>query len=368
MFPTNHFSVSRSLLAAAICLSAGCTGIGTLPPVPQVSLGHHPGCRDGACVPHCPVRPDVQGYYATSWRRWPVAKAAEPAADDGSTPAGAPRSVVPGPDEESSSPQIDEFPATDSFPAAESFPTAPPLPARPLAPPADAGSGPMLPQPRQPAPATPRPLPAAPNKLPAAEEKPTVPDSEENLFEARAADRRIAVIASQAAVARAASVAEQERYTKQLVNQLLSEHDGGVRARIVEEAASFQTATADAICRGGGADPDPRVRAAICEIWRRRGGAEAIAILAERARDDMDLGVRLRAIRGLGELGDEQAVATLIGLLEDPDPAVQQRVCLALGQATGLRLGDDPRAWQRWAADPEASQRWSLFNSLRDLF
>ena len=226
----------------------------------------------------------------------------------------------------------------------------------------------MLPQPRQPAPATPRPLPAAPNKLPAAEEKPTVPDSEENLFEARAADRRIAVIADQAAGARAASVAEQERYTKQLVKQLLSEHDGGVRARIVEEAASFQTATADAICRGGGADPDPRVRAAICEIWRRRGGAEAIAILAERARDDMDLGVRLRAIRGLGELGDEQAVATLIGLLEDPDPAVQQRVCLALGQATGLRLGDDPRAWQRWAADPEASQRWSLFNSLRDLF
>jgi HEAT repeat protein len=240
-----------------------------------------------------------------------------------------------------------------------------PMPVRPLLPPAD--PGPSRPAPG-PAPGQPAPELPQPARPPAAEPEPAIPESEENLFEARAAEARIAAIASEAAAARAAPLAEQQRFTSRLVDILLSEQDGRVRARIVEEAATFPTAAAAAICNGGGDDPDPRVRAATCGVWERRGGPEAIAILAARGREDSDLGVRLRAIRGLGGLGEQQAIDSLVSLLDDPDPAVQDRVCRALGEATGQRLGNDPQTWRRWAADPEAFRRWSWLEGLRRFF
>lgn len=104
-------------------------------------------------------------------------------------------------------------------------------------------------------------------------------------------------------------------------------------------------------------DPDPWVRTAACRGWEERGGPEAVRFLAERAVIDPDLGVRLRAIRGLGELRDPEATAALMQLLDDPDPAVQQRVCLALGRSTGLALGDDPQRWRQWAAQSSGAQR-----------
>jgi hypothetical protein len=364
MSAEQHTAADRRPLLVALCLLAGCTGVGTLPPAPQLSIRHQPGCRDGNCEPHCPVRPDVQGYYATRWRRWPVARAAEPTTDDGSTPVGAPRSVVPGPDEESSQSGIDDLPTVQPSLGPS------PMPVRPLLPPADPGlsrPGPR-PAPGQPAPGQPAPELPQPAQPPAAEPEPAIPESEENLFEARAAEARIAAIAAEASAARAAPLDEQQRFTSQLVRLLLDEHDGRVRARIVEEAATFQTAAAAAICRGGGDDPDPQVRAATCGVWERRGGSEAIVILAARGREDSDLGVRLRAIRGLGELGEQEAIDALVSLLDDPDPAVQDRVCRALGEATGQRLGNDPQTWRRWAADPEAFRRWSWLEGLRRLF
>lgn len=149
---------------------------------------------------------------------------------------------------------------------------------------------------------------------------------------------------------------------------LLTEHDGGVRSRIIHEAATFDTTAADAIILGAEADPDPRVRVAACDVWERRGGPDAVRFLAARATQDPDLSVRLRAIRGLGELRDKAAVAALVPLLDDPDPAVQSRVCLALGRATGLALGSDPQKWRQWAMQPTAQQRWSLFNPFRGMF
>ncbi len=153
-----------------------------------------------------------------------------------------------------------------------------------------------------------------------------------------------------------------------MVEMLLTEHDGGVRSRIVEEAGAFETPDSDAIIHGAADDPDPRVRAAACGVWERRGGPGAVRFLAARATKDSDLSVRLRAIRALGELRDQTAVAALVPLLDDPDPAVQSRVCLALGRATGLAIGNDPQKWRKWAMEPTAQQRWSLFNPFPKLW
>jgi hypothetical protein len=63
--------------------------------------GHHPDCRHGMCVPHCPVRPSEFGFYGTQWRRWPGQGVVPVSAEQAATPMAPPRSEVPGPDEES---------------------------------------------------------------------------------------------------------------------------------------------------------------------------------------------------------------------------------------------------------------------------
>lgn len=63
--------------------------------------GHHADCRDGQCVPYCPVRPAQFGYYGTQWRRWPGAGVVPVSGFEAATPAAPPRLQVPGPDEES---------------------------------------------------------------------------------------------------------------------------------------------------------------------------------------------------------------------------------------------------------------------------
>jgi len=63
--------------------------------------GHHPGCREGRCVPSCPVRPDHFGYYGTRWRRWPGQDVVAVSGDRDATPILPPRLAVPEAGEES---------------------------------------------------------------------------------------------------------------------------------------------------------------------------------------------------------------------------------------------------------------------------
>ena len=67
--------------------------------------GHAHGCRDGMCVPSCPVRPGQFGYYGTQWRRWPGQGVIQASAAEGATPVAPPKSAVPGAEEESPAPR-----------------------------------------------------------------------------------------------------------------------------------------------------------------------------------------------------------------------------------------------------------------------
>jgi HEAT repeat protein len=170
------------------------------------------------------------------------------------------------------------------------------------------------------------------------------------------ADQRIEELASAAARAQRANPAEQAEYTRDLSKQLLGEHDPRVRAAILAVAAEFDTPAAAAICRGAVEDPEPRVRMAACEAWRKRGGPEAVSLLGGRVSADTDIDVRLKAVRELG-------------LLEDPDPAIQYRAVSSLKQVSGRDLGDDVNAWRAWAADPNAAgTEWSIAEEFRKLF
>lgn len=70
--------------------------------------GHHPDCRDGRCAPYCPVRPQHYGYYGTEWRRWTGQGVVAVSDERAATPALPPRMAVPGPDQESMQPSVNE--------------------------------------------------------------------------------------------------------------------------------------------------------------------------------------------------------------------------------------------------------------------
>jgi hypothetical protein len=73
---------------------------------PQCRLaeGHHQGhaqCQHGLCPAHCPVRPDVFGFYGTKWRKWPGDGVVQASNNEAATPVRPPRAEVPGVEEES---------------------------------------------------------------------------------------------------------------------------------------------------------------------------------------------------------------------------------------------------------------------------
>lgn len=268
--------------------------------------GQPPACRDGACEPHCPVRPGQFGYHATRWRRWPAAEPPIEKPRDATTPAVPPRSVVPGADEESPA----SAPAT---------PTAATFPAPAAAPGVDG--------------------------------------------------RRLERLAAEADAARLADPAAKEEFTTRLVAAILSEPDPQARCVVLALAAGFDTPAAESICTGALEDPDPRVRLTACRVCAERRAPDRVERLARRAREDVDLGVRLRAVRSLGDSGDPAAVPRLVALLDDPDPAIQARAMAALARATGHDFGADAERWREWAATPEPlAPRWSLGGVFRRLF
>lgn len=183
------------------------------------------------------------------------------------------------------------------------------------------------------------------------------------------ADQRLKQVAEDAKAAAAGSHEARVEFTKKLATAMLEEHDPRVRCGILDVASRFDDPAALSICRGGLQDPDEHVRLAACAVWGRRGGPEAVDLLAVRYRSDPELDVRLRALKALGECRDDTAVAVLAKALEDSDPAVQYRAVAALKQVTGKNLGNDVNRWREWVADPEGSNaEWSIAEAFRQLF
>lgn len=94
---------------------------------PERHPGHAP-CQHGLCPAHCPVRPDVFGFYGTQWRRWPGSNVVQ-VNIEAATPARPPRSTVPTPLEESL--ESDSEPQTLPAPPQAAAGAAPPRPVPP---------------------------------------------------------------------------------------------------------------------------------------------------------------------------------------------------------------------------------------------
>ena len=183
------------------------------------------------------------------------------------------------------------------------------------------------------------------------------------------ADTRIKKLAERSKAVKSESTQQQMEFTQDLVRMMLEEHDPRVRGKILDTAAEYDTSAATAICTGAMQDPNETVRIRACDVWAKRGGPDAVQLLATRFQTDADLDVRLRALKMLGELKDKQAIPVLARALEDADPAVQYRAVASLKQVSGRDLGNDVNAWREWAVDPEAHKaEWSIAEGFRRLF
>ena len=183
------------------------------------------------------------------------------------------------------------------------------------------------------------------------------------------ADTRIKKLAERSKVVKGEPAQSQLEFTQDMVRMMLEEHDPRVRSQILETAAGYDTAAATAICTGALQDPNEMVRIKACDVWGKRGGDEAVQLLATRFQTDSELDVRLRALKMLGELKDKQAIPVLARALEDSDPAVQYRAVASLKKVSGRDLGNDVNAWREWAVDPEAHKaEWSIAEGFRKLF
>lgn len=69
--------------------------------LPAEHAGLHGHCQHGLCPAHCPVHPEVFGFYGTQWRKWPGAAAVRTSFQEEATPVRPPRSAVPQATEES---------------------------------------------------------------------------------------------------------------------------------------------------------------------------------------------------------------------------------------------------------------------------
>ena len=111
-----------------------------------------------------------------------------------------------------------------------------------------------------------------------------------------------------------------------------------VRLEIIRTLGHYPGPAADAILKRAVNDDDTHVRVVACEGWGRRGGDQAVALLAELLRGNVNVNVRLAAAKALGETRSPAAVAPLGEALADSDPAMQYQAVLALQRATGKEL------------------------------
>ena len=93
-------------------------------------------------------------------------------------------------------------------------------------------------------------------------------------------------------------------------------------------------------------DPDPDIRIEAIQSWQQKPARVAIAQLQEVIGSDTNTDVRLAATRALGNFTGENAVRALSLALTDSDPALQVRATESLKNATGQDIGADVAAWQ----------------------
>ncbi len=166
------------------------------------------------------------------------------------------------------------------------------------------------------------------------------------------------------------SVDEQAHWCGEFKHILETHSNPVLRTACVDTLAVFTVPESNEPLRLAMKDADAMVRIAACRVWGRRGGQEAVELLAATLGSDTDVDVRMAAARELRRFPERTAYEALGLALQDDDPALQYRVIESLKEASGKNYGNDLQAWQLFAEgkDPGPEYRPSVADRVRALF
>lgn len=152
-----------------------------------------------------------------------------------------------------------------------------------------------------------------------------------------------------------------ELVVAELAERIQTETDPTVRVEIIKALGDSRSPSAMAVLRAGlgypRPDPDPEVRATICQAYGRIGGVEARTALAAALANDPDDDVRVEAARSLGAFREGANVQALAAALDDANIAVQYMAMQSMKGVSGQDFGDDAKAWREYASSGAANKQ-----------
>jgi hypothetical protein len=181
-------------------------------------------------------------------------------------------------------------------------------------------------------------------------------------------NERVAELRTLSEKAASKTAAERQRISQQLVDSIRVEKDPLIRVEILRTLGHYPGAEADAVLKAALADSATHVRVVACEAWGKHSDAQAVKLLSDMLRSDVESDVRLAAARALGETKNAEAVAALGEALSDADPAMQYRAVLSLQKVTGKDFGNDVGCWRQYVKGEQTAPTPSLTERFRRMF
>jgi len=142
---------------------------------------------------------------------------------------------------------------------------------------------------------------------------------------------------------------EQEETAADLTRKLTQEKNPLMRTEITRTLGSFDNAPAMEGLTIAVRDPDRHVRLAACNALAKQSDEEAAALLSATIGRDSDDDVRLAAVRGLAGKDHPRAYIGLGLALDDSDPAMKLRAVRSLRTLSDEDYGDKVNDWREFA-------------------
>jgi hypothetical protein len=145
-----------------------------------------------------------------------------------------------------------------------------------------------------------------------------------------------------------------------LVQGLEKEVSPLARAAAAKSLRHYDLPEARQALRKATTDSSPMVRVEAARSLGALAGSEAVEVLAQMAKSDDDVDVRLAACQTLGDLRDPQCNDHLLECLLDRDVAVTEAACKGLRANTGVDMAANYEAWKSYIASgkvPEDAPR-----------
>lgn len=150
--------------------------------------------------------------------------------------------------------------------------------------------------------------------------------------------------------AKASSLADQQRVAKRFAEIVEKENRMLVKLHAVKLLGELSPDAALASVAIAARDSNADVRAAACQVYGKMATPDALVQLTQLLRSDDSEDVQIAAIRAMGRFKGPEAALALRSALEEERPALQLAAAESLGTITGEKFGKDVPKWLDYVA------------------